>query len=61
MINSVTDWAEVLGLLCIALGVSWLIAERFGLGWGLIALGALIMCMSAVVSAAEGRRKGGSA
>lgn len=60
MIENVTDVAEILGLLILALGAAWLLGERFGLGWGLVAFGALILCMSAVVSAVAGRRKGGS-
>lgn len=60
MINAITDWAEVAALLCLALGAAWLVAERWGIGWGLVAFGALILFMSAVVSAVAGRRKGGS-
>jgi uncharacterized membrane protein YhfC len=60
MINAVTSWAEVVALLCLALGAAWLIAERHGIGWGLITFGSLILCMSAVVSAVAGRRKGGN-
>lgn len=60
MINTVTDWAEILGLLCLALGAAWLVAERFGIGWALLAFGALIMCMSAGISAVASRRKGGN-
>lgn len=61
MINAVTDWAEVVALLCLALGAAWLAGERWGIGWGLLTFGALILVMSAVVSAVAGRRKGGSA
>lgn len=60
MITKVTDWAEVLALLCLALGGAWLVSERFGMGWGLLAFGALILCMSAVVSTVAGWRKGGN-
>ncbi len=60
MINAITDWAEVVALLCLALGAAWLTAERHGIGWGLLAFGGLILCMSAVVSAVAGRRKGGN-
>ena len=60
MINTVTDWAEILGLLCLALGASWLVGQAFGIGYALLAFGALIMCMSAVVSAVASRRKGGT-
>lgn len=59
MINRVTDWAEVVALLCLALGLAWLIGERFGVGWSLLAFGAVILSMSAVVSAVATRRKGG--
>ena len=62
MIDTVTDWAEVLGCLVLALGFAWLVRERLGTGWGLIALGTAILMMSAIVSAAQvHRRKGGSA
>lgn len=61
MIDTVTSWAEILGLLCLALGASWLVGQRFGIGWALLAFGALIMCMSAGISAVASRRKGGSA
>lgn len=61
MINKVTDWAEVVAMLCLALGGAELVRERHGIGWGLLALGALILFMSAVVSVVAGRRKGGSA
>lgn len=60
MTETVTNWAEVIGLLAIALGVAWLTAQRFGIGWGLLALGAVILCMSAGISAVATRRKGGS-
>lgn len=62
MIDRVTDWAEVLGCLVLALGFGWLVMERLGTGWGLIALGTAILFMSALISAAQVlRRKGGSA
>ncbi len=60
MINKVTDWAEILALLCLALGAAWLMGERHGTGWALLTFGALILCMSAVVSVVT-RRRGGSA
>lgn len=60
MIDKVTTVADALGLLCLALGIAWFVGDRFGIGWGLLALGALILCMSAVVAEAS-RRKGGSA
>lgn len=60
MITKVTDWAEVLALLCLALGGAWIVGQRFGVGWGLETFGGLILCMSAVVSAVAGRRKGGN-
>ena len=61
MIENVTDVAEVVGLLCLALGGAWLIGEQFGLGYALLTFGALILCMSAVISVVTSRRKGGSA
>jgi uncharacterized membrane protein YhfC len=60
MIEKVTNWAEVVALLCLALGVAWLTAQRHGIGWGLLAFGGLILFMSAVVSAVAGRRRGGN-
>jgi hypothetical protein len=60
MISKVTDWAEILGLLCLALGAAWLVADWIGVGWALLTFGALIMCMSAGISAVASRRKGGS-
>lgn len=59
MIDKVTDWAEAVALLCLALGGAELVRERFGPGWALLVLGALILCMSAVVSAVAGRRRKG--
>lgn len=62
MINAVTDWAEVVALLCLALGAAWLAGERHGIGWALLTFGALILFMSAVVSVVSSRRrKDGSA
>lgn len=61
MINHITDWAEVVALLCLALGAAWLVGERHGMGWALLTFGGLIMAMSAVISAVASRRKGGSA
>lgn len=60
MINRVTDWAEILGCLALALGAGWLAGERLGVGWGLIAFGTAILVMSAWVSLVAGRRKGGN-
>lgn len=60
MISRMTDVAEAVALVCLALGAAWLVGERFGIGWALLAFGALILCMSAGVSAASRRRKGGS-
>jgi hypothetical protein len=54
-----TTWAEAVGLLAIALGLGWITAEEVGIGWGLLAFGAVILCMSAGV-AALARRKGGN-
>jgi hypothetical protein len=59
VIQTVTDWAEVIGLLAIALGAGLLVAQAHGTGWGVIVFGTVILCMSAVV-AALGRRKGGT-
>ena len=56
MIQTVTDWAEVIGLLAIAVGVGVLVGQTAGPGWGAIAFGTVILSMSAVV-AALGRRK----
>jgi uncharacterized membrane protein YhfC len=60
MITKLTDWAEAVALLCLALGAAWLVGERFGIGYALLAFGALILCMSAGVTAAGRRRKGGN-
>ncbi len=57
MIDRVTDWAEAVALLLLALGGAELVRERFGIGWALLALGGLILCASAVVSAVAGRRR----
>jgi hypothetical protein len=58
MTETITTWAEAAGLLAIAAGLGWITADRFGIGWGLLAFGAVILCMSAGVAAAS-RRKGG--
>jgi hypothetical protein len=55
----ITTWAEAVGLLAIAVGLGWITGERFGIGWGLLAFGTVILCMSAGV-AAVARQKGGS-
>lgn len=57
MTDTVTTYAEALALLSIALGLAWLAADRFGIGWGLLAFGAVILSMSALVAL---RRKGGT-
>jgi uncharacterized membrane protein YhfC len=57
--ETLTTWAEAVGLLAIAVGLGWITADRFGIGWGLLAFGAVILCMSAGV-AALARRKGGT-
>lgn len=57
MTETVTTYAEALALLAIALGLAWLTADHFGIGWGLLAFGAVILSMSALVAAL--RRKGG--
>jgi uncharacterized membrane protein YhfC len=56
--ETVTTYAEALALLAIALGIGWLTAERFGIGWGLLALGSVILCMSALVSYLRPRKGG---
>lgn len=58
MTETITTWAEAAGLLAIALGLAWLLAERFGIGWALLGFGAVILCMSAGVTAALKRRGG---
>lgn len=60
MTETVTTYAEALAMLAIALGLAWLIADRFGIGWGLLAFGTAILCMSALVAALL-RRKSGAA
>lgn len=59
MISTVTDWAEVIGLLAIALGVAYIVFHSHGIGWGAIAFGAVILGMSAAVAALARRDKGG--
>lgn len=59
MTETITTWAEAVGLLAIALGLGWITGERFGIGWGLLVFGAVILCMSAGVAAVS-RRKGGN-
>lgn len=59
MTETVTSWAEAIGLLAIALGLAWFVREEYGTGWALLALGTVILCMSAGL-AALGRRKGGT-
>jgi hypothetical protein len=55
--ETITTWAEAVGLLALALGLGWITAEHLGIGAGLLAFGAAILCMSAGV-AALARRKG---
>lgn len=57
MTETMTTYAEALALLAIALGLAWLTADHFGIGWALLAFGAVILCMSAGLAAL--RRKGG--
>lgn len=58
MTETITTWAEAGALLAIALGLAWLAGERFGTGWGLLVFGTVILCMSALVTAALKRRGG---
>jgi membrane protein YdbS with pleckstrin-like domain len=60
MIDTVTNYAEVIGLLAIAVGISWLVYQIGGPGWSLIVFGAVILSMSACV-AVLARRRGGTA
>lgn len=57
MTETITTYAEALALLAIALGLAWLTADHFGIGWALLAFGAVILCMSLLVAAL--RPKGG--
>ena len=59
MTETITTWAEAVGLLAIAAGLGWIIAQQVGIGWGLLAFGTAILSMSAVVAALS-RRKGGN-
>ncbi|HET6262157.1 MAG TPA: hypothetical protein VFG99_07940 [Chloroflexia bacterium] len=60
MIEKVTSWADVLGCLAIAIGLAQFAAEHLGIGGGLIVFGAAILVMSAGVSLAAGRKRGGA-
>jgi uncharacterized membrane protein YhfC len=53
----ITDILEALALLAIALGLAWFVQDAHGPGWALLALGAVILCMSAGLAALS-RRKG---
>ncbi len=55
----ITDCLDVLGLLLLAVGVSWFVREAHGTGWALLALGFVILLMSAGLVAID-RRKGGN-
>jgi hypothetical protein len=55
----ITDLMDALALVLLALGISWFVQEAHGTGWGLLALGSVILLMSAGL-AALGRRKGGT-
>lgn len=57
MTETITTYAEALALLAIALGLAWLSADHFGIGWGLLTFGAVILCMSLLVASL--REKGG--
>jgi uncharacterized membrane protein YhfC len=54
----ITTYAEALALLSIALGLGWIVAERFGIGYGLLVFGAVILCMSAGLAALRPRKGG---
>jgi uncharacterized membrane protein YhfC len=56
--ETVTTYAEALALLSMALGLAWLIADHFGIGWALLAFGAVILCMSAGVAALRPQKGG---
>lgn len=60
MIQAVTDWADAVGLLAIALGVAYIVGHSHGPGWGAITFGTVILCVSAVLAALSRRGRGGA-
>ena len=60
MIQTVTDWADALGLLAIALGVAYNVGHSHGIGWGAITFGAVILVLSAALAAWNRHGKGGA-